>query len=563
MPVLGRAPRVHLWHIGCQMNDADREELAAQIADIGCIPETALDDSDIAVLITCTVRANAEQKVFGKFRELIPWKRARPGRAIAMTGCMAVEHGEALLDRLPELDYVFDVREPDGFLAKLQALHAPNLDGPVTVPASDRLSAYVAVMGGCNEMCTYCIVPFVRGRELSRPLPEVVEHVERLVSQGVREVTLLGQNVNSYHDTAASGAPAGTARRSGRGPRPVAASLPHVATLVTRSRSCSRRCATCRPSASSCTSQCRRVTTICSGGCAACTASTSTAPRSTQQSGRSRPRLALSTDIIVGFCGETDEEFAGTEQLMRDVRFDTVHLAAYSVRPGTAAARREDDVPLPLKKERLNHLLAVQREIAAARNALYVGSSVEILVDGIAEDGRPYGRTRENKVAWLPSGTASPASCTPHRSSTRAHGNCTSSRSARRRESELEDSGSARGRWRCPRRLAPRSIFETAGDTPILREYRAVKAEHPDAIVLARLGDFFEMFGEDAQIAAPILGVQLTGRGFGGAGRLPMCGLPAPGRSRSTSASCSTPGSGSPSGIRWARSFLVGSCSER
>ena len=226
VPVLGRAPRVHLWHIGCQMNDADREELAAQIADIGCIPETALDDSDIAVLITCTVRANAEQKVFGKFRELIPWKRARPGRAIALTGCMAVEHGEALLDRLPELDYVFDVREPDGFLAKLQALHAPNLEGPVIVPASDRLSAYVAVMGGCNEMCTYCIVPFVRGRELSRPLPEVVNHVERLVAQGVREVTLLGQNVNSYHDQVNHARLPGAARRRRRRPRPVAAAVP-------------------------------------------------------------------------------------------------------------------------------------------------------------------------------------------------------------------------------------------------------------------------------------------------------------------------------------------------
>src|SRR5438477_388930 len=155
---------------------------------------------DLAVLITCTVRANAEQKVYGKFRELVPWKRQRHGRAIALTGCMAVEHGEALLQRLPEVDYVFDVREPDGFLAKLQALHGADLDGPVTLPASDRVSAFVSVMGGCNEMCTYCIVPFVRGREQSRPMRDVVEHVSRLVGQGVRDVTLLGQNVNSYRD---------------------------------------------------------------------------------------------------------------------------------------------------------------------------------------------------------------------------------------------------------------------------------------------------------------------------------------------------------------------------
>src|SRR6202140_3496457 len=205
VPVLGRAPRVHLWHIGCQMNDADREDLGAQLADIGCVPEAALEDADIAVLITCTVRANAEQKVFGKFRELIPWKRERPGRAIAMTGCMAVEHGEAMLDRLPELDYVFDVRDPDGFMAKLQGLHGADLDGPLALPASDRLCAYVPVMGGCNEMCTYCIVPFVRGRETSRPVGAIVEHVQRLVDRGVRDVTLLGQNVNSYRDPQSGG----------------------------------------------------------------------------------------------------------------------------------------------------------------------------------------------------------------------------------------------------------------------------------------------------------------------------------------------------------------------
>ena len=194
---------------------------------------------------------------------------------------------------------------------------------------------------------------------------------------------------------------------------------------------------------------------------------------------------------------------------MRDLRFDTVHLAAYSVRPGTAAARREDDVPLPIKKERLNHLLAVQREIAAARNALYIGSSVEILVDGIAEDGRPYGRTRENKVAWLPPGAARPGEL---------HTAQVVDASAWQLHVRAGRHGGVRtsSKIRAPHLAAavpeaPRTTLDlrTAGDTPILREYRAVKAEHPDAIVLARLGDFFEMFGEDAQIAAPILGVQL------------------------------------------------------
>ena len=117
-------------------------------------------------------------------------------------------------------------------------------------------------------------------------------------------------------------------------------------------------------------------------------------------------RMSLSTDIIVGFCGESDTEFDATEQVMRELRFDTVHLAAYSPRPGTAAARRPDDIPLGEKKRRLNHLLEVQRTIAADINAAYVGTQVEVLVEGAAADGRVYGRTRENKVAWLPPGAA-------------------------------------------------------------------------------------------------------------------------------------------------------------
>jgi len=405
VPVLGRPPRVHLWHIGCQMNDADREQLAEQFADIGFVAEVPLVDADLAVLITCTVRANAEQKVYGKFRELIPWKRARPGRAIAMTGCMAVEHGEAMLDRLPELDYVFDVRDPDGFLAKLQASHGADLDGPLALPASDRLCAYVPVMGGCNEMCTYCIVPFVRGREASRPVGAIVEHVQRLVDRGVRDVTLLGQNVNSYRDPETGARLPALLRAVDAVP-----GLWRLRFLTSHPRNavpelfeamhelptvCEQLHLPVQAGHDALLHRMRRLYSV-----QEYREKIDTARRTV------RPRLALSTDIIVGFSGETDAEFAGTEQLMRDLRFDTVHLAAYSVRPGTAAARRPDDIPLVEKKRRLNHLLAVQREIAASQNARYVGTAVEVLVEGAAEDGRLFGRTRENKVAWLPAASA-------------------------------------------------------------------------------------------------------------------------------------------------------------
>ena len=399
---LGRPPRVHLWHIGCQMNDADREALAEQFADIGFVPEVALEDADLAVLITCTVRANAEQKVYGKFKELLPWKRERPGRAIAMTGCMAVEHGSVLLDRLSGLDYLFDVREPEGFMARLQSLYAGDLDGPMVMPASDRLLDYVPVMGGCNEMCTYCIVPFVRGRESSRPTAEIVAHVEKLVARGVREVTLLGQNVNSYRDPVSNtGLPelmgavngvAGLDRLRFLTSHPRNAITDLFTAMRDLGTACEQLHLPVQAGHDDLLRRMRRVYTV------------DEYVAKVREARDVVPDLALTTDIIVGFCGETDAEFAGTEALMRDVRFDVVHLAAYSVRPGTAAARRADDIPLVEKKRRLNHLLDVQREIAGQRNAAWVGRDVEVLIEGVATDGRSYGRSRQGKMCWLPSG---------------------------------------------------------------------------------------------------------------------------------------------------------------
>jgi tRNA-2-methylthio-N6-dimethylallyladenosine synthase len=388
------------------MNDADRERLAEEIAEIGFVPEAPLDDADLAILITCAVRQNAEQKVYGKFKELVPWKRRRPGRAIALTGCMGVEHGSALLDRLPELDYVFDARESEGFIAKLQALYAGELDGPVALPASDRLSAYVPIIGGCNEMCTYCIVPFVRGREQSRPVGEVIDAVHRLVERGVREVTLLGQNVNSYRDPdtgaglaelmAAVDTVPGLWRQRFLTSHPRNASPQLFEAMRDLPTACEQLHLPVQAGDDALLRRMRRLYTVAGYR------------RIIERAVDTVPSLALSTDIIVGFCGETEAEFAGTEALMRSLRFDVVHLQAYSPRPGTAAARRPDDVPLTEKKRRLNRLLALQREIALERNRDLIGTDIEVLVEGVGDDGRAFGRTRQNRVAWLPSGRGRP-----------------------------------------------------------------------------------------------------------------------------------------------------------
>jgi tRNA-2-methylthio-N6-dimethylallyladenosine synthase len=404
VPALGRPPRVHLWHIGCQMNEADRVRLGEQMAEIGCVPEVALDDADLVVMITCTVRDNAERKAYGKFRELVPWKRARPGRAIALTGCMGVEHGSALLDRMKELDYVFDVREPEGFLSKLQALYTDSIEGSVPMPASDRLSAYVPVIGGCNEMCTYCIVPFVRGRETSRPVEDVVGDVRRLVERGVREVTLLGQNVNSYREPGGEGslpelmaavdAVDGLWRMRFLTSHPRNASPALFDAIRELPTACEQLHLPVQAGDDELLRRMRRVYTV------------DEYKAVIQRARDAVPGLGVTTDIIVGFCGETETEFLGTEQLLRDVRYDTVHIQAYSPRPGTAAARRADDVPAEEKMRRLQHLLELQKGIALERNRELIGTNVEVLVEGVAGDGRPYGRTRQNRLAYLPAGSA-------------------------------------------------------------------------------------------------------------------------------------------------------------
>ncbi len=403
VPTLGRPPRAHLWHIGCQMNDADHQSLAERFAEIGFVPDAALDDSDLAVLITCAVRQNAEQKVYGKFRELTEWKRARPGRAIAMTGCMAVEHGTVLLGKLPDLDYLFDVRDCDGFFARLQSVYGADIDGPLPMPASDRLLAFVSVMGGCDEMCTYCIVPFVRGREVSRPVAAIVEEVSRLVERGVREVTLLGQNVNSYRDPgsgaglpellAAVDAVPGLWRLRFLTSHPRNAVPALFEAMRDLDSVCEQLHLPVQAGDDRLLRRMRRLYTV-DEYLAKIDAARATVPD-----------LALTTDIIVGFSGETEAEFLGTERLLTRVGFDTVHLQAYSVRPGTAAARRPDDVPLGEKKRRLNHLLDLQRRIATERNRALIGSTVEVLVEGTTKDGRRFGRTRQGRVALLPAGS--------------------------------------------------------------------------------------------------------------------------------------------------------------
>jgi tRNA-2-methylthio-N6-dimethylallyladenosine synthase len=383
------------------MNSSDADILAEQFAELGMVPGVELENADLALLVTCAVRQHAEDRTSSHLGELAKWKSSRPGRAIALTGCMVGEHGQSLLRRFAHLDYVFDMRDPDGFFARLQDLYQGALEGPIPLPASDRLVAYLPVILGCNEMCTYCIVPFVRGREASRPAGEIEAEARRLVDRGVLEITLLGQNVNSYVNPEDGSGLAELMARVDRVP-----GLKRLRFLTSHPRNASDRLLDAIAGLETACEQFHLPVQSGSDSCLRRMKREYSVPQYRQILERARARIegvALSTDVIVGFCGETDAEFADTLRMLADVRFDTVHVQAYSPRPGTAAYRRADDVPLAVKKERLQAVLELQRPISQGRNSALVGNRVEVLVEGLGEDGRAYGRTRQNRVAWLES----------------------------------------------------------------------------------------------------------------------------------------------------------------
>ena len=267
------------------------------------------------------------------------------------------------------------------------------------LPASDRLFAYLPVILGCNEMCTYCIVPFVRGREASRPSTQIESDARRLVERGVVEITLLGQNVNSYVSPEDGSGLAELMTQVDRVP-----GLKRLRFLTSHPRNASDRLLDAIAGLRTACEQLHLPVQSGSDSCLQRMKREYSVRSYLEVLKRARERvddIALSTDVIVGFCGETDAEFSETLRMLAEVRFDMVHVQAYSPRPGTAAFRRPDDVPLALKKERLQAVLELQRVISEERNRALIGRTVEILVEGVGEDGRSYGRTRQNRVAWL------------------------------------------------------------------------------------------------------------------------------------------------------------------
>jgi tRNA-2-methylthio-N6-dimethylallyladenosine synthase len=385
--------KYHIWTIGCQMNTAESERLAARFEALGYEAAGAPGEADLIVLNSCVVRRSAENRVINKLHALRPLKKARPGLLLALTGCLVDSDTAALHRSYPHVDYFFRAGDNPPWL---------ETPGATCLPRRPSPSVNVTISQGCDNFCSYCIVPFRRGRERSRPLEEIAGEVLELVGRGAREVVLLGQNVDSYgRDLPGQPDLADLlARLDGT------EGLARLRFLTNHPRDMSDRLI----------GAVARLEKVCEQVSLPVQAGSDEVLRAMKRGytvrdyrrlvGRVRekvPGAAVSTDVIVGFPGETDEQFRETLDLLSELKFDTVHVAAYSPRPGTAAARDlPDDVTPAEKKDRLVRVERLQEVIQTRINAGLLGKTLEVLAEG-EKKGKWYGRTRTGKLVFFPS----------------------------------------------------------------------------------------------------------------------------------------------------------------
>ncbi len=399
---------------GCQMNVADSEVVASVLADAGYLPVREITQADIILVNTCSIRENAEQRVWGRLDLFRAQKKKRPQVIVGVLGCMAERLKEKLLESNKMVDMVIG---PDAY-RDLPMLVETAATGHAAVNVllsreetyadiapvrleSNGVSAFISIMRGCNNMCAYCVVPYVRGAERSRDPETIVREAREAFDQGFREVTLLGQNVNSY------------SWEYGSSPIGFAELLGMVATVDPQLRV---RYSTSHPkdlsddvleAMAEHENICRHIHLPVQSG------SSSVLKRMNRNYTREwyldriaainriLPGCALSTDIITGFCGETEEEHRETLSLMQEVGFDFAYMFKYSERPGTKASRHmKDDVPDEVKTRRLNEIIALQNELSAVSKKADIGRTLEVLVEGPAKKpaGAMMGRTSGNKV---------------------------------------------------------------------------------------------------------------------------------------------------------------------
>ncbi len=403
---------IYIRTFGCQMNERDSERVLTLALERGYREVDSPEEADLVVINTCTVRRKPEQKVYSLLGRLGQLKEGKPGMKIAVVGCLAQQEGERLLERFPQVDLVLGPdmipRLPEALLSleKGQRLCVVGFhDDPsqgVLLPPKVGVKAFVNIMQGCDNFCTYCIVPYVRGPEKSRPSSEILEEIRLLASRGVKEVILLGQNVNSY------------GKKS-----PGEMTFPELLYRVAEIEGIERiRFTTSHPKdlSEELIRAFREIDKLCEHLHLPFQAGSN---RVLERMGRGYtredylrkverlreevPRIAITADVMVGFPGEGEEDFRQTLDLVERVRFDGLFSFKYSPRKGTVSASWPDDVPPEVKQRRLEELQELQRAITLEKNRALEGELMEVLVEGTgSRPGQLRGRTRCNRVVNFP-----------------------------------------------------------------------------------------------------------------------------------------------------------------
>ena len=385
-------PQYHIWTIGCQMNKAESERLGSFFEQRGYRATAATEEADVIVLNGCVVRQSAENRIINKLHALKSLKMGRPGLTLALTGCLVNSDIEQLEKKFPHVDYFFKPGDYPQWLEKAEWTQA--------LPQRPPPNVYVPIIQGCNNFCSYCIVPYRRGRERSRPLAEITREVRELAHRGAKEVTLLGQNVDSYgHDLPDKpdladlldelNTIAGLARLRFLTNHPKDMSTKLIETVARLDKVCKQINLPVQSGNNDILKAMRRGYTV------------EHYRRLIAELHSNIPDIALSTDVIVGFPSESEDQFQQTLSLLSELKFDTVHVAAYSPRPGSIASRElEDNIPATEKKRRLNMIEQLQEGIAAEINTRLLGTTIEVLVEG-QQKGKWQGRTGSGKLVFF------------------------------------------------------------------------------------------------------------------------------------------------------------------
>ena len=411
-------PKYLIRTFGCQMNEHDSERIAGVLGSEGMTPTQDAAQASVIVLNTCAIRENADNKLYGNLGHLKPLKDRDPSLRIVVAGCLAQKDQSLIQERAPWVDVVVGTHALPHLLELLRAAEedGPQMDVldyterfPSALPAvrQDAFRAWVSIAPGCDNACTFCIVPFVRGPQRSRGIGDIVAEVQGLVASGVVEITLLGQNVNTYgRDVTVPDSPN----------KPLFARLLREVNEVDglrRIRFTSPHPHDFTPDVIEAMADCEKV---CEHIHFPLQSGSDRVLKAMQRSYRRErylgwldiiraavPGIAVSTDIIVGFPGETEGDFADTLDAVSAARFDSAFMFQYSPRPGTRAAIMADQIPKEVVQERFDRLLALQTGISEAASAAQLGSVVEVLVEGGDRKGRStQSRTRTNRIVHLP-----------------------------------------------------------------------------------------------------------------------------------------------------------------